>query len=81
MGSAGSFFIETFLVGGGEVVRDACKTLDSKEVHGSFSSGQYLVSKKHRVMKVIVFHPFFCVGMLGKSMNYSTGTWPLCSTF
>ena len=43
MGSAGSFFIETFLVGGGEVVRDACKTLDSKEVHGSFSSGQYLV--------------------------------------
>ena len=40
MGSAGSFFIETFLVGGGEVVLDACKTLESKEVHGYFSSGQ-----------------------------------------
>ena len=43
MGSAGSFFIETFLVGGGEVVRDACKKLESKEVHGSISSGPFNV--------------------------------------
>ena len=37
--------------------------------------------KMHGVTKIGVFRPLFCVGMLGKSTNYSTGTWPLCSTF
>jgi hypothetical protein len=27
------------------------------------------------------FRPLFCVGMLGKSTNYSTGTQPFSSTF
>ena len=52
----------------------------TKEVHGSFRLGQQLV-KKHGVTKIGVFCPLFCVGMLGKSTNYSTGTWPLHSTF
>ena len=61
MGSAGSFFIETFLVGGGEVVLDACKTLESKEVHGSFSLGLLSLTlvKMHRVTKIGVFRPLF----------------------
>ena len=33
------------------------------------------------VTKIGIFCPLFCVGMLGKSTNYSTGTRPLCSTF
>ena len=37
--------------------------------------------KMHGVTKIGVFRPLFCVGMLGKSTNYSTGTRPLCSTF
>ena len=37
--------------------------------------------KMHRVTKIGIFRPLFCVGMLGKSTNYSTGTRPLCSTF
>ena len=37
--------------------------------------------KMHGVKKIGVFRPLFCVGMLGKSTNYSTGTRPLCSTF
>ena len=37
--------------------------------------------KMHGVTKIGIFHPLFCVGMLGKSTNYSTGTRPLCSTF
>ena len=37
--------------------------------------------KIHGVTKIGIFRPLFCVGMLGKSTNYSTGTWPLCSTF
>ena len=37
--------------------------------------------KMHGVTKIGVFRPLFCVGMLGKSTNYSTGTPPLCSTF
>ena len=37
--------------------------------------------KMHGGTKIGVFRPLFCVGMLGKSTNYSTGTRPLCSTF
>ena len=37
--------------------------------------------KMHGVTKIGVFRPLFCVRMLGKSTNYSTGTRPLCSTF
>ena len=37
--------------------------------------------KMHGVTKIGVFCPLFCVRMLGKSTNYSTGTRPLCSTF
>ena len=37
--------------------------------------------KMHGVTNIGVFRPLFCVGMLGKSTNYSTGTRPLCSTF
>ena len=37
--------------------------------------------KMHGVTKICVFRPLFCVGMLGKSTNYSAGTRPLCSTF
>ena len=37
--------------------------------------------KMHGVTKIGVFRPLFCVNMLGKSTNYSTGTRPLCSTF
>ena len=44
-----------------------------KEVHGSFSLGQQLV-KKHRVMKISIFRPLICIGIVGKSTNYSTGT-------
>ena len=29
--------------------------------------------KMHGVPKIGIFHPLFCVGMLGKSANYSTG--------
>ena len=29
--------------------------------------------KMHGVKKIGVFRPLFCVGMLGKSTNYSTG--------
>ena len=38
-------------------------------------------SKMHGVTKIGIFCPLFCVNMLGKSTNYSTGTRPLCSTF
>ena len=41
----------------------------AKEVHESFS-----LVKKHRVTKIGLFCPLFCVRMLGKSTNYSTGT-------
>ena len=37
--------------------------------------------KMHGVTKIGIFRPLFCVNMLGKSTNYSTGTRPLCSTF
>ena len=37
--------------------------------------------KMHGGTKIGIFRPLFFVGMLGKSTNYSTGTWPLCSTF
>ena len=37
--------------------------------------------KMHGGTKIGIFRPLFCVRMLGKSTNYSTGTWPLCSTF
>ena len=37
--------------------------------------------KMHGVRKIDIFHPLFCVRMLGKSTNYSTGTRRLCSTF
>ena len=37
--------------------------------------------KIHGVTKIGIFRPLFCVNMLGKSTNYSTGTRPLCSTF
>ena len=37
--------------------------------------------KMHGVTKNGAFRPLFCVRMLGKSTNYSTGTRPLCSTF
>ena len=37
--------------------------------------------KMHGVTKIGVFSPLFCVGMLGKSTNYSAETRPLCSTF
>ena len=37
--------------------------------------------KMHGVTKIGIFCPLFCVNMLGKSTNYSTGTRPLCSTF
>ena len=37
--------------------------------------------KMHGVTKIGVFRLLFCVGMLGKSTNYTTGTRPLCSTF
>ena len=37
--------------------------------------------KMHGVTKIGIFRPLFCVKMLGKSTNYSTGTRPLCSTF
>ena len=37
--------------------------------------------KMDGVTKIGIFHPLFCIGMLGKSANYSTGTWPLRSTF
>ena len=37
--------------------------------------------KMHEVTKIGIFRPLFCVNMLGKSTNYSTGTRPLCSTF
>ena len=40
-----------------------------------------LEGKMHGGTKIGVFRPLFCVGMLGKSTNYSTGTRPLCSTF
>ena len=32
--------------------------------------------KMHEVTKIGVFRPLYCVGMLGKSTNYSTGTQP-----
>ena len=37
--------------------------------------------KMHGVTKIVVFCSLFYVGMIGKSTNYSTGTWPFCSTF
>ena len=37
--------------------------------------------KMHGVTKIGMICPLFCVDMLGKSTNYSTGTRPLCSTF
>ena len=37
--------------------------------------------KMHGVTKIGIFRPLFCVNMLGKSTNYSTGTRRLCSTF
>ena len=37
-----------------------------KEVHGSFSMGQYLV-KKHQVTKIGTFCPLFCVRIFDKS--------------
>ena len=37
--------------------------------------------KIHGVTKIGIFRPLFCVNMLGKSTNYSTGIWPPCSTF
>ena len=37
--------------------------------------------KMHGGTKIGVFRPLFCVIMLGKSTNYSTGTRPLCSIF
>ena len=33
--------------------------------------------KMHGVKKIGIFRPLFCVGMLGKSTNYSTRTLPL----
>ena len=39
------------------------------------------VVKKHRVLKIGVFRPLFCLGMLGKSTSYNTGTQPLSSCF
>ena len=49
---------------------------ETKEFHGSFE-----VVKKHWVPKIGIFHPLFCLGMLGKSTSYSTGTEPLSSCF
>ena len=37
--------------------------------------------KMHGGTKIGIFRPLFCVSMLGKSTNYSTGTRPLFSTF
>ena len=37
--------------------------------------------KMHGVTKIGLFRSLFCVSMLGKSTNYSTGTRPLSSTF